>query len=297
MSGKGSVLPPGVGPYQCGECELNVKKSQRTSAMVVQHWVRHHSVGQGSEPGNIRFRDISTGQVLFARNFYLGLARCRKCRFVFGFNDEGMKWAKFRHHYNKHLTWKTKHSTEEMDEEMTASLVNLPLSQPAPAPAPVLVQEDGVTLKDTEPSREPLELGSESDVNDISGATEAGTESIQVQQGGGGRDDPIPVRVDGERNLNESGTTKVKLDDVICIETTDEESDHEEMPRKKIKSNREIISVTKSLHLEEYDELFESEKIDVKILSEMDHTELRSIGVKQFGDRHRLLRKARGIMS
>ena len=67
MSGKGSVLPPGVGPYQCGECELNVKKSQRTSAMVVQHWVRHHSVGQGSEPGNIRFRDISTGQLLFAR--------------------------------------------------------------------------------------------------------------------------------------------------------------------------------------------------------------------------------------
>jgi len=233
MSGKGSVLPPGVGPYQCGECELNVKKSQRTSAMVVQHWVRHHSVGQGSEPGNIRFRDISTGQLLFARNFYLGLARCRKCKFVFGFNDEGMKWTKFRHHYNKHLTWKTKHSTEEMDEEMTASLVNLPLSQPAPAP--VLVQEDGVTLKDTESSRELLELGSESvnqrpalmgpsssngraevlinsevqsvrmsqmnesapeDVNAISGATEAGTESIQVQQGGGGRDDPIPVRVD-----------------------------------------------------------------------------------------------------
>ena len=70
-----------------------------------------------------------------------------------------MKWTKFRHHYNKHLTWKTKHSTEEMDEEMTASLVNLPLSQPAPAP--VLVQEDGVTLKDTEPSREPLDLDSE----------------------------------------------------------------------------------------------------------------------------------------
>ena len=79
---------------------------------------------------------------------------------MFGFNDEGMKWAKFRHHYNKHLTWKTKHSTEEIDEEMTASLVNLPLSQPAPAP--VLVQEDGVTLKDTESSRELLELGSES---------------------------------------------------------------------------------------------------------------------------------------
>lgn len=88
------------------------------------------------------------------------MARCRKCKFVFGFNDEGMKWTKFRHHYNMHLTWKTKHSTEEIDEEMTASLVTLPLSQPAPAPA--LAQEDGVTMEDTESSREPLELSSES---------------------------------------------------------------------------------------------------------------------------------------
>jgi len=197
----------------------------------------------------------------------------------------------------------------------------------ATAPAPA--HEDGVTME-TEPSREPLELGSDARPETLinsevrrsvrvslmyeaapedrtaisdSGATEAGPGSIEVQQEGGGRDDPIPVRVDNERNREESGTTKVTLD-VMYIETTDEESDHEEeesdheeKSRKKTKSNIAMKRLTKSLHLEEYDELMEREKIDLKILSEMDHADLRSIGVMPFGDRHRLLRKARGEIS
>ena len=102
--------------------------------------------------------------------------------------------------------------------------------------------------------------------------------------------------MDDVRNLNESGTHKDKLD-VMYTETIDEEFDHEEKSRKKTKSNRDMRRLTKSLHMEEYDELFEREKLDLKILSEIDHTDLRSIGVMPFGDRHRLLRKARGEMS
>ena len=64
-----------------------------------------------------------------------------------------------------------------------------------------------------------------------------------------------------ERNLNECGTFKVKLENDINIETTDKESDLEPIKR-----------LTKSLNLEKYDELLEREGIDLKILSEMDHT-------------------------
>ena len=104
--------------------------------------------------------------------------------------------------------------------------------------------------------------------------------------------------MDAERHLKESGTSTVKLEPMyIEIETTDGESDHEEKSTKEIKSNRDMKSLTKSLHLKEYYELFEKEKIDLKILSEMDHTDLRSIGVMPFGDRHRLLRKARGMIT
>ena len=91
--------------------------------------------------------------------------------------------------------------------------------------------------------------------------------------------------------LDESESeSNVKPESVIYIESTDEE---ESEVRPKIIMKR----LTKRLHLEEYDELFEREKIDVKILSEMNHNELRSIGVEPFGDRHRLLRAARGEMS
>ena len=89
-----------------------------------------------------------------------------------------------------------------------------------------------------------------------------------------------------ERNLNDSGTFKVKLESVIDIETSDEEFDCKPVKR-----------LTKSMNLEEYDELLEREGIDLEILSEMDHTELKSIGVKRFGDRHRLLREAKKQIS
>ena len=91
--------------------------------------------------------------------------------------------------------------------------------------------------------------------------------------------------MDGERNLDESGsgTPKLKLENVMCI---DDDEDIKPMKR-----------LTKTLCLEEYDEVFEREKIDLKILSEMDHTALRSIGVGPYGDRHRLLSEAKDQMS
>ena len=84
---------------------------------------------------------------------------------MFGFNDEGAKWDTFLRHYNKHNKHVTKNmsSREEIDEEVTASLVTLPLSQSAPASSSALTQENRVTMEDAEdtvPSREPLELGS-----------------------------------------------------------------------------------------------------------------------------------------
>ena len=99
------------------------------------------------------------------RDFYRELAKCSKCDYVFGFNDEGAKWDTFLRHYNKHNKHVTKNmsSREEIDEEVTASLVTLPLSQPAPASSSALTQENRVTMEDAEdtvPSREPLELGS-----------------------------------------------------------------------------------------------------------------------------------------
>ena len=69
------------------------------------------------------------------------------------------------------------------------------------------------------------------------------------------------------------------------------EDESEQKPRITMKR------LTKSLHLEKYNKLFEREKIDMKILSEMSHEELRSIGVEPFDDRHRLLCAARGEMS
>ena len=68
---------------------------------------------------------------------------------------------KFLEHCNKHLTRKTRSTVEEIDLEVTASLVTILLSQPVAAPAPALAREDGVTVEDaqdTEPRREPLEL-------------------------------------------------------------------------------------------------------------------------------------------
>ena len=59
-------------------------------------------------------------------------------------------------------------------------------------------------------------------------------------------------------------------------------------------NDNEMSILTSSLDLEDLNEVFQREKIDVKILSEMSHQELISIGVTAFGDRHRLLRKARG---
>ena len=94
--------------------------------------------------------------------------------------------------------------------------------------------------------------------------------------------------MDGERNLDESGfgTPKLELENVMCIEISDDDEDIKPMKR-----------LTKTLRLEEYDEVFEREKIDLKILSEMDHTALKSIGVRPYGDRHRLLREAKDQMS
>ena len=60
-------------------------------------------------------------------------------------------------------------------------------------------------------------------------------------------------------------------------------------------SSDEMRILTSSLDLEALNDIFQREKIDVKILSEMSHQELMSIGVTSFGDRHRLLRKARGF--
>merc|ERR1719427_523443 len=185
-----------------------------------------------------------------ARDFYLGFGRCRKCTYVFGFNDEGMMTKKFRDHFSKHLV----NGSKPTSEEMTASLVILPPSQlfPAPNSERALAQENGSTMEDAEDTasnRNPLALGSESE-----------------------------------------GT------DIIIVGTTDEEAEDEVKPSKKIQSNKALKRVTKSLKLEKYNELFDSEKIDLKSLSYMDHEELRSIGVKSYGDRHRLLWKARGEM-
>ena len=85
------------------------------------------------------------------RDFYRELARCSKCDYVFGFNDEGAKWDTFLRHYNKHNKHVTKNmsSREEIDE-VTASLVTLPLSQPAPASSSALTQENRVTMEDAE---------------------------------------------------------------------------------------------------------------------------------------------------
>ena len=90
------------------------------------------------------------------------MARCSKYDSVFGFKDEKHKKITFRKHCsNQHLTRKTRYTKKENDEEVTASLVTLPLTTPAAAPAPALAREDGVTVddaKDTEPKRKPLEL-------------------------------------------------------------------------------------------------------------------------------------------
>ena len=71
---------------------------------------------------------------------------------MFGFNDEGAKWDTFLRHYNKHDKHVTKNMStrEEIDEEMTASLVTLPLSQLTATPASAVTQENRVTMEDAE---------------------------------------------------------------------------------------------------------------------------------------------------
>ena len=87
------------------------------------------------------------------------MARCSKCDYVFGFKNEGHKNLTFRKHYTQHLTGKRKmRFTKEEIEEVTASLVTLLFITPAAVPAPALARENGVTVKDTEPKRQPLEL-------------------------------------------------------------------------------------------------------------------------------------------
>ena len=47
----------------------------------------------------------------------------------------------------------------------------------------------------------------------------------------------------------------------------------------------------------QYFEMFESEEITLDVLAEMSHPELKELGIKAYGHRHRLLRAARRHLS
>ena len=47
----------------------------------------------------------------------------------------------------------------------------------------------------------------------------------------------------------------------------------------------------------QYLELFEAEEISLDVLAEMTHPELKELGIKAYGHRHRLLRAARRHLS
>ena len=53
----------------------------------------------------------------------------------------------------------------------------------------------------------------------------------------------------------------------------------------------------KNSEFAQYFELFEAEEISLDVLAEMTHAELKELGIKAYGHRHRLLRAARRHLS
>jgi tankyrase len=47
----------------------------------------------------------------------------------------------------------------------------------------------------------------------------------------------------------------------------------------------------------QYSELFEAEEITLDVLAELSHEELKDLGIKAYGHRHRLLRAAKRKLS